>query len=85
LVRHGHIRVNGEEVIIPSYLVKPAEEILMEESALQLPDVQEVTEASPHVPSWLEKRDGGVILREPTRDEIDPDIQEQWIVEFYSR
>jgi len=58
----------------------------MEESALQIPDVQEMTEASPHVPSWLEKRDGGgVILREPNRDEIDPDIQEQRIVEFYSR
>jgi ribosomal protein S4 len=37
-------------------------------------------------PGWLERRDGGgVILREPNREEIDPDIQEQRIVEFYSR
>ena len=38
------------------------------------------------VPQWLGKRDhGGVVLREPNREEIDLDIQEQRIVEFYSR
>jgi small subunit ribosomal protein S4 len=55
-VTHGHIRVNGEEVNIPSYLVKPGEEITMEKSALQIPDVQELEETSPPVPGWLEKR-----------------------------
>lgn len=85
-VTHGHIRVNREQINIPSFLIKPGQEIMMEESALQIADVQESVETSPPVPGWLEKRDGGgVILREPNRDEIDPDIQEQRIVEFYSR
>lgn len=47
---------------------------------------QELAETTSPVPGWLDKRNGGgVIVREPTREEIDPDIQEQRIVEFYSR
>ena len=85
-VTHGFVQVDGERVNIPSYLVKPGEEIAMKEAGLQIPDVQELTEANPPVPGWLEKRDGGgVVLREPHREEIDPDIQERSIVEFYSR
>jgi small subunit ribosomal protein S4 len=46
----------------------------------------ERVEAGQPFPGWLERRDGGgVILREPRREEIDPDIVEQRIVEFYSR
>ena len=85
-VSHGHVRVNGQPVNIPSYLVKPGEEVQMEESGLQMPEVQELKEANPPTPGWLEKRDGGgLIVREPNREEIDSDIQEQRIVEFYSR
>lgn len=85
-VTHGLVRVNGKRMNIPSYLVKPGEEIEMKGSALEIPDVQELTEAQPLIPRWLEKRDGGgVVLREPNREEIDPDIQERRIVEFYSR
>ena len=85
-VTHGHIRVNGQPVNIPSYIVNPGEEIHMDPSALQIPDVQELAQSTPTVPGWLEKRDGGgVVVREPHREEIDPDIQEQRIVEFYSR
>ncbi len=58
----------------------------MKGSALEIPDVQELTETSQLVPGWLEKRDGGgVVMREPDREEIDPDIEERKIVEFYSR
>jgi small subunit ribosomal protein S4 len=85
-VTHGLIRVNGKRMNIPSYLVKPGEEIEMKQSGLQIPDVQELAESTPPVPGWLERRDGGgVVLREPNREEIDPDIQERRIVEFYSR
>lgn len=85
-VTHGHVLVNGQRVDIPSYLVEPGQVILMKESALEIPDVKELVETKTPIPGWLEKRDGGgVILREPNRDEIDPDIQEQRIVEFYSR
>lgn len=85
-VTHGLVRVNGKRLNIPSYLVKPGEEIEMKGSALEIPDVQELTETSQLVPGWLEKRDGGgVVMREPDREEIDPDIEERKIVEFYSR
>lgn len=85
-VGHGHVRVNGQRVNIPSYLVNPGEEIQMEKAGLEIPDVQELNEANNPVPSWLEKRDGGgVVLQEPNREEIDPDIRERLIVEFYSR
>jgi small subunit ribosomal protein S4 len=85
-VSHGHVQVNGQSVNIPSYLVKPGEEIQMKESGLQMPEVQALAETESVIPGWLEKRDGGgVVIREPNREEIDPDIQEQRIVEFYSR
>jgi small subunit ribosomal protein S4 len=85
-VNHGLVRVDGKRVDIPSYIVVPGQEIEMKESALEIPDVQELAEATSAVPGWLEKRNGGgVVLREPNREEIDPDIQEQRIVEFYSR
>ena len=85
-VNHGLIRVDGQRVDIPSYLVKPGQEIEMKEAALEMPDVQELAQTSTPIPGWLEQRNGvGVVVREPNRDDIDPDIQEQRIVEFYSR
>jgi ribosomal protein S4 len=58
----------------------------MKEAALEMPDVQELAQTSTPIPGWLEQRNGvGVVVREPNRDDIDPDIQEQRIVEFYSR
>jgi len=85
-VGHGHVRVNGQRVNIPSYLVNPGEEIQLDQSGLDIPDVQELAEANTPIPSWLEKRNGGgVVLQEPSREEIDPDIRERLIVEFYSR
>jgi len=85
-VTHGLVRVNGKRMSIPSYLAKSGDEIEMKESGLQIPDVVELAAEGPPIPAWLEKRDGGgVVLREPNREEIDPDIQERRIVEFYSR
>ena len=86
LVTHGLIRVNGQRINIPSYMVVPGEEIAIKDNARKIPDVQELIESPPYVPGWLERRDGGgMVLREPNRDEIDQDINEQRIVEFYSR
>lgn len=85
-VNHGLVRVDGQRVDIPSYLVKPGQEIEMKEAALEIPDVRELSQTSPPIPGWLEQRNrGGVVIRDPNRDEIAPDIQEQRIVEFYSR
>lgn len=66
--------------------MKIGEEISLKESARQIPTVVELAKVKEPVPGWLERRDGGgTVVREPERNEIDPDIQEQRIVEFYSR
>jgi len=75
-VNHGLVRIDGQQVDIPSYLVKPGQEIEMKESALEIPDVQELTQTNNFIPAWLEQRNGGgLVVREPNRDEIDPVIQ----------
>jgi small subunit ribosomal protein S4 len=86
LVTHGHILVNGQRVNIPSYIVEPGQEITLREQARQIPDIQAWQESQPYTPGWLAPQDGrGQVLREPGRDEIDQDINEQLIIEFYSR
>lgn len=85
-VSHGHVRVDGVRVDIPSYLVKPGQEIALSEDLRQIPDVQELIENPPSLPGWLARQGmGGRIEREPVREEIDQEIQEQRIVEYYSR
>lgn len=85
-VTHGHVGVDGHRVNIPSYLVKPGQEITVSETLLKIPDVQELADNPDSTPGWLDRQDGGGrILREPQREEIDADIQESAIVEFYSR
>jgi small subunit ribosomal protein S4 len=86
-VNHGLILVDGQRVDIPSYLVKPGQEIEMKDSGARDPGCPGTgTDEHVPIPGWLEQRNGGgVVFREPNRDEIDPDIQEQRIVEFYSR
>ncbi len=90
VVRHGHIEVNGRRVDIPSYLVRPGEEIGVRESSLRLPRFQELRElARDRVPpAWLEvdrDRMRAKVIRLPEREEIDSPIREQLIVEYYAR
>jgi len=86
LVSHGHVSVDGQRVSIPSYLVVPGQEIKLSPKALKMPDVAELTESTRNVPGWLETADGGGrMLREPEREEMDQDVNERAIVEFYSR
>jgi small subunit ribosomal protein S4 len=85
-VSHGLVRVDGRRVNIPSYILDPGQVVVMKENVLKIPDVVDLVEGKPYVPEWLERRDGGgQVLREPRRDEIDQDINERLIVEFYSR
>jgi len=88
LVRHGHVKVNGKKVNIPSFRVKKDDLITAEEKAL--PRVKKTLEASREskVPGWVSLDSGkaeGKVVRLPSRDEIDTLISEQLIVEFYSR
>jgi small subunit ribosomal protein S4 len=85
-VTHGLVLVNGTRINIPSYLVAPGEVIELKGSAREIPDVQNLMENPPPLPRWLSKQDGrGEMMREPEREEMDQDINERMIVEFYSR
>ena len=85
-VSHGLVQVDGKRINIPSYIVEPGQTITLKQSALRIPDVQELLENRPPVPGWLEPEpNGGKVLREPERQEMDQEINERMIVEFYSR
>ena len=90
LVRHGHFLVNGRKASIPSLLVKPGMKISLAESSRQIARVTGALETLERrsVPSWLEiDKDNfeGTVKAMPVREEITLPIQEQLIVELYSR
>ena len=92
LVRHGHIEVNGRKVNIPSYRVKPGDVIRVRDksrkNAFFRDRAELLAEGGRVVPDWLEldtNNLAGRVLALPQRHHIDLDIQEQLIVEFYSR
>ncbi|MGI6147851.1 MAG: 30S ribosomal protein S4 [Firmicutes bacterium] len=88
LVTHGHITVNGKRIDIPSYRVKVGDRISLREKSRNLKVVQEALEVRPNVPEYLsydEQTMTGEYVRLPRRDELNPDIRESEIVEFYSR
>jgi small subunit ribosomal protein S4 len=90
LVTHGHVLINGRKVNIPSALVKVGDEITLREKSRQLNVIQGSLEARKGQPvvEWLELRsDGpsGRVLNIPTRDSIQAPVNEQLIVELYSK
>ena len=88
LVNHGHILVDGERVNIPSYSVKPGQKISVREKSTNLVIIKSALEATLHRPEFVTFDEGamtGTLVRLPERSEIFPDIQENLIVEFYSR
>ncbi|MES1261736.1 MAG: 30S ribosomal protein S4 [Acidobacteriota bacterium] len=91
VVRHGHIQVNGRKVNIPSYVVRPGEEISVRESSKNNSAILASRDATAHAPSpsWMDvDRDNlkGRINSVPRRDELTQiPINEQLIVELYSK
>ncbi len=90
LVRHRHVEVNGRPVNIPSYQVQPGDEVRIKEKSRSLVPVQAALESKtrPDTVSWLAVDEGtrtGRMLERPTRDEIPLPVQEQLIVELYSK
>ena len=88
LVTHGHYTVNGKKVNIPSYLVKPGDVIKVKEKSMSSPKFKEIREMEVGIPSWLSvDRDKleGKVLADPVREQIDTPIDEQLIVELYSK
>ena len=89
-VSHRHLRVNGKRVNIPSYQLRPNDNVEVHEAARKIAPLVAAVEASGGraLPAWLEfdaNEMRGTVLSAPIRDEIDTDVQESLIVEFYSR
>ncbi|HZV49385.1 MAG TPA: 30S ribosomal protein S4 [Candidatus Dormibacteraeota bacterium] len=88
LVSHRHFTVNGRTVNIPSFQVKPGDEIRTREPASPVISVALESSRVRTVPSWLalnEAERSGRVLALPERDEMESGVEEQLIVEFYSR
>lgn len=91
IVQHGHITVNGRRTNIPSYLVRPNDLVAIREqsrSRQYFKELRAYMEDRPHAPEWLSVNVGaieGTVLRVPERRDIDLPLNEQLIVEYYSR
>ncbi len=89
IVAHGHIAVNGKRVDVPSYLLRPGQTIGPSDAAHLHPRLKELAAAPGRkAPSWIEfdaTRLEARVLALPGREEIDVPVQEQLVVEYYSR
>ena len=88
MILHGHWAINGKRVNIPSYQLRDEDVITMRTNAPVDPVVREATELTSVVPAWLQADHDGLtakVLRYPERAEISAPVQEQLIVELYSK
>lgn len=90
MVCHGHVKVNGRKVNIPSYALKVNDVIEMKDTnaSKQMATRSMESSTSRVVPDWLSLDKAGMkasVMRIPTRAEIQPIANEQAVVEFYSR
>jgi small subunit ribosomal protein S4 len=87
-VTHGHVLVDGRKVDIPSYSVRPGQQVSIRAGSPVLPAVQAALELSGRMPGWIEADVdalAGRVLREPARNEIPTPVEEQLIVEYFAR
>ena len=90
MVTHGHIKVNGRKVSAPSYALKVNDTVEVRDTSVsrQMASKNMESTTSRAVPDWLslnKETFKGVVVRMPTRDDIQPIANEQAVVEFYSR
>ncbi|MEW5821344.1 MAG: 30S ribosomal protein S4, partial [Cyanobacteriota bacterium] len=87
LIRHRHLMVNGRIVDIPSYRIKPGDKVSVKEKSANLVKVL-IEEAPIQAPHWITVDKDKLIFTFdalPTREDLDPNIKEQLIIEYYSR
>lgn len=87
IVSHGHITVNGRRVNIASYRVKVGDVIAVVENSKNLEIIKSAVDTA-NAPAWLQLDKAafaGKVLQNPTKDDLDFDLNESLIVEFYSR
>lgn len=91
LVTHGHFTLNGRRVDVPSIRIKPGDVIVARDASKNSAYFKSLDDTSPApstLPGWLKvdrKKFTFTITGIPTRDEAEPDLKEQLIVEYYSR
>ncbi len=88
MILHGHWHVNARRVDVPSYQVRPDDVITLKPGSTADPIIREATDLTSAVPAWLQADHDGLtakVLRYPQRQEIDSPVQEQLIVELYSK
>lgn len=89
-VRHGHFLVNGRKTDIPSYTLRVGDQVVLREKSRKNPLILECLETAQArgIPAWLEmdkENFTGKVVAKPSREDIQLPIQEQLIVELYSR
>jgi small subunit ribosomal protein S4 len=89
-IQHGHVRVNGKKVTIPSYSVNPGDVVGIKEGSVDNVHVQQALNVSRSrgVPVWLEldpEKPQGKVLSLPAREDLTMPVQENLIVELYSK
>ena len=89
-MRHGHIRVDGRKVDIPSFLVRPDQVVEVREKSRKVARINDSIAAVERrgIPNWLEldaENYKGTVNAIPLREDIPPGIEEQLIVELYSK
>ena len=90
LVRHGHFLVNGRKVDVPSYSVRVGDVVTVRETSRKTPAIQHAIEEvkGRGIPEWLSFDPNGLsgrVVSLPTREQINLPVQEQLIVELYSK
>lgn len=88
LVNHGHILVNGKKVDIPSFRVKIGDTISVKENSLDHPVINECINMDIHIPAFVsfdKSKKTGTYVRYPEREELNTEINESLIVEYYNR
>jgi small subunit ribosomal protein S4 len=88
LIRHGHWTVNGRRVNIPSFQLREGDVITLKAGSNAETVIRDATELTSAVPAWLQADHDGLtakVLRAPERNEIAAPVQEQLIVELYSK
>ena len=88
IIRHGHFQVNGRRVNIPSYQVRPNDVVSLKAGSPVEQVVRDATDLTASVASWLQADHDnltGKVLKLPERTDIDTPVQEQLIVELYSK
>ncbi|MDX6686072.1 MAG: small subunit ribosomal protein [Baekduia sp.] len=88
MIRHGHWTINGRRVDIPSYQVREGDVLAVKVGTGAEAIIRDATELTAQVPAWLQADHDGLtakVLRKPERREITTPVQEQLIVELYSK